>query len=156
MAGPGGRAPDPSQPGGRPSWRVRSTYLVKHNFEKMGSVSNEQVSLFERSWAGAVARPRHLLDPGPGPLEHPPDQQRAPLLSWPRVVSTHALSRADARIWSPGVASGRRTRRPCSTRALENRTLLELQATIRPGEDLALYRAGMAGWESAERANPPG
>jgi uncharacterized protein len=40
--------------------------------------------------------------------------------------------------------------------ALEKRTLLELQATIRPSEDLALYRADMAAWESAERANPSG
>jgi uncharacterized protein YcaQ len=39
---------------------------------------------------------------------------------------------------------------------LENRTLLELPATIRPSEDLALYRADMAAWDSAEGANPPG
>ncbi len=32
------------------------------------------------------------------------------------------------------------------TTALENRTLLELRATIRPSEDLALYRAEMAQW----------
>ena len=31
-------------------------------------------------------------------------------------------------------------------RALENRTLIELRAMIRPGEDLALYRAEMAEW----------
>jgi uncharacterized protein len=30
--------------------------------------------------------------------------------------------------------------------ALENRTLLELQAMVRPAEDLALYRADMADW----------
>jgi uncharacterized protein len=41
-------------------------------------------------------------------------------------------------------------------RALADRTLLELRAMIRPGEDLALYRADMAGWESAARANPHG
>jgi uncharacterized protein len=40
--------------------------------------------------------------------------------------------------------------------ALENRTLLELQAMIRPREDLALYRGDMAAWESAARANPAG
>jgi uncharacterized protein YcaQ len=40
--------------------------------------------------------------------------------------------------------------------ALGNRTLLELQAMIRPREDLALYRADMAAWGSAERANPGG
>ncbi|MFD5074164.1 DNA glycosylase AlkZ-like family protein [Streptomyces sp. NPDC058371] len=32
------------------------------------------------------------------------------------------------------------------TAALENRTLVELRAMIRPGEDLALYRAAMAEW----------
>ena len=35
--------------------------------------------------------------------------------------------------------------------ALENRTLLELRAMIRPSEDLALYRADMARWDRAER-----
>ena len=32
------------------------------------------------------------------------------------------------------------------TQALQNRTLLELRAMIRPAEDLALYRADMAAW----------
>ena len=40
--------------------------------------------------------------------------------------------------------------------ALENRTLLELRAMIRPSEDLALYRADMARWERAERGELPG
>jgi len=40
--------------------------------------------------------------------------------------------------------------------ALRDRTLLELRAMIRPAEDLALYRADMAGWESAERGEQPG
>jgi uncharacterized protein YcaQ len=40
--------------------------------------------------------------------------------------------------------------------ALAARTLLELRAMIRPSEDLALYRADMAGWESAERGELPG
>ena len=40
--------------------------------------------------------------------------------------------------------------------ALADRALLELRAMIRPGEDLALYRADMAGWESAERGQQPG
>jgi uncharacterized protein YcaQ len=40
--------------------------------------------------------------------------------------------------------------------ALENRTLLELRAMIRPSEDLALYRADMARWERAERGDLPG
>jgi uncharacterized protein len=40
--------------------------------------------------------------------------------------------------------------------ALRDRTLLELRAMIRPSEDLALYRADMARWERAERAELPG
>jgi len=40
--------------------------------------------------------------------------------------------------------------------ALADRTLLELRAMIRPGEDLALYRADMASWEKAERGELPG
>jgi uncharacterized protein len=35
--------------------------------------------------------------------------------------------------------------------ALERRSLLELRAMIRPGEDLALYRADMAAWFSGEQ-----
>jgi uncharacterized protein len=41
-------------------------------------------------------------------------------------------------------------------KALADRTLLELRAMIRPAEDLALYRADMAAWESAERGQLPG
>ncbi len=40
--------------------------------------------------------------------------------------------------------------------ALESRALVELRAMIRPAEDLALYRADMAHWESAERGQLPG
>jgi uncharacterized protein len=40
--------------------------------------------------------------------------------------------------------------------ALENRTLLELRAFIRPSEDLALYRADMAGWEWADHGQESG
>jgi uncharacterized protein len=40
--------------------------------------------------------------------------------------------------------------------ALADRALLELRAMIRPSEDLALYRADMANWESAERGELPG
>jgi uncharacterized protein YcaQ len=40
--------------------------------------------------------------------------------------------------------------------ALEDRRLVELRAMIRPAEDLALYRAEMAGWERAERGQIPG
>ena len=36
------------------------------------------------------------------------------------------------------------------TQALQNRTLLELRAMIRPAEDLALYRADMAAWAAGE------
>jgi uncharacterized protein YcaQ len=36
--------------------------------------------------------------------------------------------------------------------ALADRTLLELRAMIRPGEDLALYRADMAGWDGRKTA----
>jgi uncharacterized protein len=39
---------------------------------------------------------------------------------------------------------------------LADRALLELRAMIRPSEDLALYRADMAGWDSAERGQLPG
>ncbi|MGO9190809.1 MAG: DNA glycosylase AlkZ-like family protein [Streptosporangiaceae bacterium] len=40
--------------------------------------------------------------------------------------------------------------------ALADRTLLELRAMIRPGEDLALYRADMAAWDGAGRGELPG
>ena len=40
--------------------------------------------------------------------------------------------------------------------ALENRTLLELRAMIRPSEDLALYRADMARWDRADPGQLPG
>ena len=41
--------------------------------------------------------------------------------------------------------------------ALASRALLELRAMIRPSEDLALYRADMAGWEErGQRADPAG
>jgi uncharacterized protein len=36
------------------------------------------------------------------------------------------------------------------TQALEKRTLIELRATIRPAEDLALFRADMAAWAAGE------
>jgi uncharacterized protein len=40
--------------------------------------------------------------------------------------------------------------------ALADRTLLELRAMIRPGADLALYRADMAEWAGAGRGQQPG
>jgi uncharacterized protein len=60
----------------------------------------------------------------------------ADLVAWSRLGSPYAPAELDA--------------------ALENRTLLELRAMIRPSEDLALYRADMAGWEQAERGKPAG
>jgi uncharacterized protein len=60
----------------------------------------------------------------------------AELVAWSRLGSPHAPAELKA--------------------ALENRTLLELRAMIRPSEDLALYRADMAGWEQAARGKPPG
>jgi uncharacterized protein len=55
----------------------------------------------------------------------------ADLVAWSRLGSPYSPAELDA--------------------ALENRTLLELRAMIRPNEDLALYRADMAGWHQAER-----
>jgi uncharacterized protein YcaQ len=60
----------------------------------------------------------------------------ADLVAWSRPGSAYSLAELDA--------------------ALENRTLVELRALIRPSEDLALFRADMASWDSGERANPPG
>jgi len=42
------------------------------------------------------------------------------------------------------------------TAALAGRALLELRAMIRPSEDLALYRADMAGWDGARRGELSG
>jgi uncharacterized protein len=50
----------------------------------------------------------------------------ADLVAWSRLGSSYSPAQLEA--------------------ALEDRTLLELQAMIRPGEDLALYRADMAEW----------
>jgi uncharacterized protein YcaQ len=57
----------------------------------------------------------------------------ADLVAWSRLGSSYSPADLDA--------------------ALENRTLLELRAMIRPREDLALYRADMAAWESATRGD---
>jgi uncharacterized protein YcaQ len=51
------------------------------------------------------------------------------LVAWSRLGSSHSPAELDT--------------------ALEKRTLLELRAMIRPSEDLALYRADMARWDSA-------
>jgi uncharacterized protein len=60
----------------------------------------------------------------------------ADLVAWSRLGSSYSPIELDA--------------------ALADRTLLELRAMIRPSEDLALYRADMAGWELAERGQLPG
>jgi uncharacterized protein YcaQ len=60
----------------------------------------------------------------------------ADLVAWSRLGSSYSPDHLDA--------------------ALRDRTLLELRAMIRPGEDLALYRADMARWEQAERGELPG
>ena len=60
----------------------------------------------------------------------------ADLVAWSRLGSSYSPAELDT--------------------ALADRTLLELRAMIRPSEDLALYRAEMAGWEPAERGQLPG
>ncbi|WP_188941435.1 DNA glycosylase AlkZ-like family protein [Nakamurella endophytica] len=58
---------------------------------------------------------------------------------------------ADLVAWS---RLGRRYDRSDLVTALRERTLVELRATLRPAEDLALYRAGMAAWPGAEPLAP--
>jgi uncharacterized protein len=60
----------------------------------------------------------------------------ADLVAWSRLGSSYSSAQLEA--------------------ALADRTLLELRAMIRPTEDLALYRADMAAWDSAERGEQPG
>jgi len=60
----------------------------------------------------------------------------ADLVAWSRLGSSYSPAELDT--------------------ALADRTLLELRAMIRPSEDLALYRADMAGWERAGRGELPG
>ena len=60
----------------------------------------------------------------------------AHLVAWSRLGSSYAPSELDT--------------------ALEERKLVELRAMIRPAEDLALYRADMAAWESARPGDQPG
>jgi uncharacterized protein len=60
----------------------------------------------------------------------------ADLVAWSRLGSSYSPAQLDT--------------------ALADRTLLELRAMIRPSDDLALYRADMASWESAERGELPG
>ena len=60
----------------------------------------------------------------------------ADLVAWSRLGSSYSPAELDT--------------------ALADRALLELRAMVRPSEDLALYRADMAGWESAGRGDPAG
>ncbi|MEO6082393.1 MAG: crosslink repair DNA glycosylase YcaQ family protein [Umezawaea sp.] len=60
----------------------------------------------------------------------------ADLVAWSRLGSVYSRTELDA--------------------ALVDRTLLELRAMVRPAEDLALYRADMAAWDSAEPGDQPG
>ncbi len=60
----------------------------------------------------------------------------AELVAWSRLGSSYSPAELDT--------------------ALADRSLLELRAMIRPGEDLALYRADMARWDQAERGELPG
>jgi hypothetical protein len=77
-----------------------------------------------------------LFETGPAPS----CERAEPVTFCPRRPSSPSLGSA----YSPAALDA----------ALENRSLLELQAMIRPAEDLARYRADMAAWDSPERANP--
>jgi uncharacterized protein YcaQ len=60
----------------------------------------------------------------------------AHLMAWIRLGSRYRTEQLDA--------------------ALDEQTLIELRGMIRPAEDLALYRADMAGWDRAARGDQPG
>jgi uncharacterized protein len=60
----------------------------------------------------------------------------ADLVAWSRLGSSYSPGEPDT--------------------ALENRSLVELRAMIRPAEDLALYRADMARWDEPEQGELPG
>jgi uncharacterized protein YcaQ len=60
----------------------------------------------------------------------------ADLVAWSRLGSSYSPAELDT--------------------ALENRSLLELRAMIRPSEDLALYRADMANWDTARSGEQAG
>jgi uncharacterized protein len=84
--------------------------------------------------AGLLETVRHLTL-----LQIDPTAAIAPnadLVAWSRLGSSYSPAELD--------------------KALADRTLLELRAMIRPAEDLALYRADMAAWDSAERGQQPG
>jgi hypothetical protein len=60
----------------------------------------------------------------------------ADLVAWSRLGSSYTPAELD--------------------KALADRALLELRAMVRPAEDLALYRADMAAWDSSGRGQQPG
>jgi hypothetical protein len=60
----------------------------------------------------------------------------ADLVAWSRLGSAYSAADLDT--------------------ALAERTLVELRAMVRPIEDVALYRADMARWDTAERGDIPG
>jgi uncharacterized protein len=60
----------------------------------------------------------------------------ADLVAWSRLGSSYSPAELDT--------------------ALADRTLVELRAMVRPAEDVALYRADMAGWDSAAPGQQPG
>jgi len=90
--------------------------------------------LDSRRPAGLLETVRHLtllqLDPTAAIAPN------ADLVAWSRLGSSYPPAELD--------------------KALADRTLLELRAMIRPAEDLALYRADMAAWDSATRGQQPG
>ena len=103
-----------------------------------------------RADARRVAVRAQLLD-GPRPTGLLEVVRRLTLL---QIDPTAAIApNADLVAWSRLGSSYPPDQLPA---ALQDRTLLELRAMIRPAEDLALYRADMAGWESAERGEQPG
>jgi uncharacterized protein len=90
--------------------------------------------LDSRRPAGLLEMVRHLTL-----LQIDPTAAVAPnadLVAWSRLGSSYAPAELDT--------------------ALADRTLVELRAMIRPAEDVALYRADMAGWDSATRGQQPG
>jgi len=88
-----------------------------------------RAQLLDRSRpAGLLEMVRHLTF-----LQLDPVAAVAPsadLVTWSRLGSSYAPAHLDA--------------------ALDGRDLLELNAMVRPAEDLALYRADMARWDAAE------
>ena len=80
----------------------------------------------------AVVRQLTLLQVDPTAAVAP----NADLVVWSRLGSSYSPADLDA--------------------ALSDRTLHELRAMIRPAEDIALYRADMARWDSAERGEIAG